>query len=81
VSWAPGIRESLGSLADVADHMKIPEKTLAEWRSRGIGPRYLRVGRYCALPLGRRDRLAGDPGPRGRELAPAPGLALESGSA
>ena len=40
------MREPLGSAADVADHLKIPEKTLAEWRSRGIGPRYLRVGRY-----------------------------------
>jgi predicted DNA-binding transcriptional regulator AlpA len=23
-----------------------PAKTLAEWRSRGIGPRYLKVGRH-----------------------------------
>jgi Helix-turn-helix domain len=40
------IREPLGSPADVADHLQIPEKTLAEWRHHGDGPRYLRVGRY-----------------------------------
>jgi hypothetical protein len=25
--------------------LRKPEKTLAEWRSRGIGPRYIKVGR------------------------------------
>ena len=39
-------RESLGSPADVAEYLQLPEKTLAEWRSRGIGPQYMRVGRY-----------------------------------
>ena len=29
----------------VAEYLQKPEKTLAEWRSRGVGPRYLTVGR------------------------------------
>lgn len=38
--------QPLGSAAQVAEVLGIPEKTLAEWRSRGIGPGYLKVGRY-----------------------------------
>lgn len=36
----------LGSPAQVAEVLGIPEKTLAEWRSQGIGPEYLKIGRY-----------------------------------
>jgi predicted DNA-binding transcriptional regulator AlpA len=39
-------RETLGSPADVAAHLQLPVKTLAEWRARKVGPQYLRVGRY-----------------------------------
>ena len=40
------LREPLVPPVDIAEHFKIPEKTLAEWRARGIGPRYMRIGRY-----------------------------------
>lgn len=39
-------REALGSPAEVAAHLQLPEKTLAEWRARKVGPQYLRIGRY-----------------------------------
>ena len=38
--------EPLASTADVAGVLGIPEKTLVEWRSRGLGPDYLKVGKY-----------------------------------
>jgi predicted DNA-binding transcriptional regulator AlpA len=38
--------EQLASTAEVANVLGIPGKTLVEWRSRGIGPDYLKVGRY-----------------------------------
>ena len=38
--------EELVSGKDVAGKFKLPEKTLAEWRSRGIGPPYLKIGRH-----------------------------------
>jgi predicted DNA-binding transcriptional regulator AlpA len=38
--------QPLASAAEVAGILAIPEKTLAEWRSRGIGPEYLKIGRY-----------------------------------
>jgi predicted DNA-binding transcriptional regulator AlpA len=38
--------EPLASTADVAEVLGVPEKTLVEWRSRGIGPAYLKVGKY-----------------------------------
>ncbi|WP_280417606.1 helix-turn-helix domain-containing protein [Nocardia carnea] len=31
---------------DVADRLKIPAKTLANWASLGKGPRFARIGRY-----------------------------------
>jgi hypothetical protein len=38
---------TLGTTEEVAAYLKdVPPKTLAEWRSRGIGPRYLKVGRH-----------------------------------
>lgn len=36
----------LASTAEVAAMLGIPQKTLVEWRSRGIGPEYLRIGRH-----------------------------------
>jgi len=38
--------QNLASPADVAGVLGIPEKTLAEWRSDGKGPQYLKIGRY-----------------------------------
>jgi predicted DNA-binding transcriptional regulator AlpA len=38
--------QPLAASAEVAEVLGIPEKTLREWRSRGIGPDYLKVGRY-----------------------------------
>ncbi len=36
----------LGDSTEVAKHLSMPPKTLAEWRSRGTGPRYLKIGRH-----------------------------------
>ena len=38
-------RTPLAKPVEVADFLQKPEKTLAEWRYRGIGPRYLTIGR------------------------------------
>ena len=38
--------ERLLSPADVAGWIGVPVATLANWRSGGIGPAYLRVGRH-----------------------------------
>jgi hypothetical protein len=36
-----------GTPEEVAEYLRdIPVKTLAEWRSRGIGPAYMKIGRY-----------------------------------
>lgn len=37
---------ALGTTEQVADYLQLPHKTLAEWRSRGTGPRYFKVGRH-----------------------------------
>lgn len=36
--------EPLATPDQVADYLQIPAKTLAEWRSRGIGPDYVKPG-------------------------------------
>jgi Helix-turn-helix domain len=38
-------RAPLAKPVQVAGYLQKPEKTLAEWRYRGIGPRYLTIGR------------------------------------
>lgn len=38
--------ETLATGAQVAELFGVPEKTLTEWRCRGIGPKYLKIGRY-----------------------------------
>jgi excisionase family DNA binding protein len=45
--WSPEARQSLGTPEQVAEYLQLPPKTLAEWRSRGIGPRYHKVGRHA----------------------------------
>ena len=37
--------EPLATPAEVADFLRKPPKTLAEWRSRGLGPDYFKIGR------------------------------------
>src|SRR5437763_68838 len=38
--------EKMLSAAKVAEQLDVPEKTLADWRSRGLGPAYARIGRH-----------------------------------
>jgi predicted DNA-binding transcriptional regulator AlpA len=47
-SMAEGIKpEPLATPAEVAKMLgDIPEHTLAQWRSRGTGPEYIKVGRH-----------------------------------
>ncbi len=33
--------------AEVAELWELPERTLADWRSRGIGPAFIKLGRHC----------------------------------
>jgi hypothetical protein len=42
---AQAARIPLAKPIEVAEYLQKPEKTLAEWRSRGLGPRYMSVGR------------------------------------
>jgi predicted DNA-binding transcriptional regulator AlpA len=38
---------SLATPEDLAEYLNdIPVKTLAEWRSKGTGPRYRKIGRH-----------------------------------
>jgi hypothetical protein len=39
--------DALWSRRTTADYLHVPEKTLAEWASRGIGPRYARCGKHA----------------------------------
>jgi Helix-turn-helix domain len=41
-----GKPEPLATPGQVAEVLGVPEHTLAQWRSRGKGPRYCRVGRH-----------------------------------
>lgn len=36
---------------ELADRLKLPAKTLAEWASRGKGPRFARIGRFARYRL------------------------------
>lgn len=38
--------EPLALPSDVAGMLGVPEHTLAQWRSKGIGPEYIKVGRH-----------------------------------
>ncbi len=38
--------KALGTTEEVAEYLQIPGKTLAEWRSRRCGPRFIKVGRH-----------------------------------
>ena len=39
-------REPLWTVADVSRYLGVPSQTLYGWRTRGIGPRAVRVGRH-----------------------------------
>jgi excisionase family DNA binding protein len=39
-------RAPLATPKEVAEYYGVPEKTLAQWRSRGIGPRFSKIGRH-----------------------------------
>lgn len=32
---------------EVGERLKVPVKTLAQWATRGEGPKYARFGRHC----------------------------------
>ena len=36
--------DQLGTPPEVAEHLQTDERTLANWRSLGIGPPYMKVG-------------------------------------
>lgn len=38
--------EPWGTPTEVAEKTKIPEKTLAQWRWQGTGPKYMKIGRH-----------------------------------
>jgi excisionase family DNA binding protein len=65
---------------ELATELGIPVKTLAEWRSRGLGPAYVKVGRHVRY---RREAIdeweaaqtrqpAGEAAPTDGTLTPAP---------
>jgi excisionase family DNA binding protein len=37
----------LATREEVAKYLKVPSPTLDQWAYRGIGPRYVRVGRHA----------------------------------
>jgi hypothetical protein len=39
-------REPLGLPEDIARHIGVPTKTLAQWRYLGSGPEFIKVGRH-----------------------------------
>lgn len=40
-------RRALATREQVAEYLGVPATTLAQWAHRGIGPAYVRVGRYA----------------------------------
>lgn len=36
---------------EVGERLKVPVKTLAQWATRGEGPKYVRFGRHCRYRL------------------------------
>lgn len=43
---SPQSRAGLATTAEVAEYLGIPPHTLVQWRYRGTGPRYIRVGKH-----------------------------------
>jgi hypothetical protein len=46
VTRSPAARQQLATTEQVADYLQLPPKTLAEWRSQGIGPKYSKIGKH-----------------------------------
>lgn len=42
----PSGRRPLATPGELSEYLKIPEKTLTDWRYRGGGPKWRRVGRH-----------------------------------
>lgn len=40
-------RQSLGSRPEVAEYLQVPVSTLAYWAMKGLGPKYVKVGRIA----------------------------------
>ena len=36
---------------EVAERLRVPEKTLAQWACQGKGPKYAKFGRHCRYRL------------------------------
>lgn len=47
----------MNTTKDIADNCGIKEGTLAYWRSAGIGPKFVKVGRIVMYPKGADARL------------------------
>lgn len=47
----------MNTTKDIADNCGIKEGTLAYWRSAGIGPKFVKVGRIVMYPKEADDRL------------------------
>jgi excisionase family DNA binding protein len=56
---------------ELATELGIPVKTLAEWRSRGLGPAYVKVGRHVRY---RREAIDDWEATQTRQPAPAVNL-------
>ena len=39
-------RSALATPQEVADYLGVPLRTVDSWRYRGVGPRYVKVGRH-----------------------------------
>lgn len=49
-------RRALATPEEVSDYLGIPVKTLYQWRTRGNGPKSLRVGRHLRYEWPELDR-------------------------
>lgn len=38
--------QKLMTVTEVADHFGVPRRTVDDWRLRGVGPAYVKVGRH-----------------------------------
>lgn len=48
---SPPTPKAKATPADVANYLRVDEKTLAQWRWQGKGPRYAKLGRGRAAPI------------------------------
>jgi excisionase family DNA binding protein len=42
----PAARQALATPVELSAYLEIPEATIRIWRHRGVGPRWVRVGRH-----------------------------------